>query len=328
MPIDFSKEFLLSSGRLSPRSGGEPARPSLSKILKRASILLGLCVLAGSLYGGSLLSAILKKDLAKTRANDVAGQVRVRMTHLSLAPLTPLTQASLEGLGRLSEDLTNTLGSRGLKLWDLNGRLIWSDEMGLDRRISEAENLRQALAGEVTYHWQLPGFNHNNGNNGEALGHSSVIEVYIPLFSPEGQNVASVLGIYADATPLIGPVKKVTRTLWGVGLGSGLIVYLGLLVVVRRASSDLADTAERNATLYEKVLEGSQRLSALHDLSQKVSSKLDLKEVLDSIVRASLELLDGDRAGLFLLSEDGKLLRPTATFGQIPEPPGGPRNSP
>ncbi len=329
MPIDFSKEFLLSSGRLSPHSGGEPTRPSLSKILKRASILLGLCVLAGSLYGGSLLSAILKRDLAKTRANEVAGQVRGRITnHPSLTSLTSLTQASLEGLDRLSEDLSNTLGSRGLKIWDLNGRAIWSDEMGLDRRISEAENLRQALAGEVTYHWQLPGFNHSNGNNGDALGQGSVIEVYVPLLSPERQNVAYVLGIYADATPLIGPVKNVTKTLWGVGLGSGLIVYLGLLVVVRRASSDLADAAGRNAMLYDKVLEGSQRLSALHDLSQKVSSKLDLKEVLDSIVRASLELLDGDRASLFLLSEDGKHLRPTATFGQIQEPAGEPPELP
>ena len=68
----------------------------------------------------------------------------------------------------------------------------------------------------------------------------------------------------------------------------------------------------------------AERLVVLHDLSRQISSTLDPERVLGSIVRGAVELLNADRSRLFLLSPDGKNLQPRASFGSIPDPPGGP----
>ncbi|MFQ5912277.1 MAG: GAF domain-containing protein, partial [Nitrospinota bacterium] len=67
----------------------------------------------------------------------------------------------------------------------------------------------------------------------------------------------------------------------------------------------------------------AERLAVLQDLSRPISSQQDLEGVLTSIVQGAVKLLEGDRSRLFLLSPDGKNLESKASFGAIPDPPGG-----
>ncbi|MBI4251065.1 MAG: GAF domain-containing protein, partial [Candidatus Tectomicrobia bacterium] len=79
-------------------------------------------------------------------------------------------------------------------------------------------------------------------------------------------------------------------------------------------------SAIRNATLFQRAERRASRLATLNALSQKIAQNIDLRETLDAIVQAAVELLGGDIARAFLLDEETGVLVPQAHAGRIPPP--------
>ncbi|MBI2132516.1 MAG: GAF domain-containing protein, partial [Candidatus Tectomicrobia bacterium] len=79
-------------------------------------------------------------------------------------------------------------------------------------------------------------------------------------------------------------------------------------------------SAIRNATLFQRAERRASRLATLNALSQKIAQNIDLRETLDAIVQAAVELLGGDIARAFLQDEETGVLVPQAHAGRIPPP--------
>ncbi len=75
---------------------------------------------------------------------------------------------------------------------------------------------------------------------------------------------------------------------------------------------------ERRAHLYRELARANERLRALFEASQQISSTLDINEVLGSIVQSTLSLLDADSAILLLFNEQSGELEPIAKAGSGP----------
>ncbi|MEE9241375.1 MAG: PAS domain S-box protein, partial [bacterium] len=67
--------------------------------------------------------------------------------------------------------------------------------------------------------------------------------------------------------------------------------------------------AIRNAGLYQAAEERASRLAVLNDLNQKITENLNLNEVLESISRATGDLLKADVSRIFLYDEASESLR-------------------
>lgn len=68
-------------------------------------------------------------------------------------------------------------------------------------------------------------------------------------------------------------------------------------------------------TLEERVLQRTQELEVVNSVSREISSRLDIKYVLNSVVEKSCQLFGADAAFLCLLTEDGKVLNLQSTSG-------------
>jgi putative nucleotidyltransferase with HDIG domain len=69
-----------------------------------------------------------------------------------------------------------------------------------------------------------------------------------------------------------------------------------------------ASSAIENARVHQEWVEKSKRLEMLNELSKTISGSLDMEEVLDLIVKMTLEVSRAERGFLFLLDDDRRRL--------------------
>jgi len=140
------------------------------------------------------------------------------------------------------------------------------------------------------------------------------------------------------ASPLMAPVRNIMEYL---GIRSMLIVPLivqenvigsiGLDVMENKRSFsqeeiELARTianqvalAIQNARLYEGIQKRYHQMGALQDAVKVINSELKLDAVLNVLVNVSISLLEADRSGIFLFSEETGELECVAWQGLSPD---------
>ncbi len=72
---------------------------------------------------------------------------------------------------------------------------------------------------------------------------------------------------------------------------------------------------EKRTQLYRELAKVNERLRLLFDASQKITSSLDINEVLTTIVNSTLSLLDADTATLLLFNQETGVLEPAVHVG-------------
>ncbi len=83
--------------------------------------------------------------------------------------------------------------------------------------------------------------------------------------------------------------------------------------------ADHLGSAIRNATLFGETEEKEKRLAKLVEVNQRLTRGLDLQSLLDSLVQAAVELLQGNHSRLFLFDEDKEALTLKAWYGEAPD---------
>ena len=112
------------------------------------------------------------------------------------------------------------------------------------------------------------------------------------------------------------PILLEGRSIAHIGVSDeGVGVYTAEHESLLTAIAGYLSYAIRNADLYQALEERAQRLSALNVLGQKISENLDLQEVLDSIAKATADLLKGDATRIFLLDEETNTIHLRAFHG-------------
>ncbi|MBI4594648.1 MAG: GAF domain-containing protein [Candidatus Rokubacteria bacterium] len=111
------------------------------------------------------------------------------------------------------------------------------------------------------------------------------------------------------------PLLARDRVIGGLAVGDVLgRVFDAEDVRLVQTFADQAAIALANAELYAQTRTRLVRMRRLAELSHLVSSSTDLQHVLDSVTEASLELLHGDLARLWVLDRDAGRLRLVAFY--------------
>jgi len=251
-------------------------RPSL---LTKFSVLSLLVIAAMGVGVGSMLHRQIER-----RALAEATTLAEVMTRLGMQPtllrgdLQPYP--TLARLDNLDEELRlrglDKLEIRRMKLFNAEGRIVYSDDRAIVGEVHLSDDIRAALAGRVSSHVKHGTFDDGRGERS--------LEVYVPLRIDGRGDPAGVFEVYLSYGPVAHAIAADSLRLY-LWLGGGLLLlYASLFRIVAVASRRL-----RHQALHDH----------LTDLPNRVLLYERMEDAIADVVRgggiAALLLIDLDR---------------------------------
>ena len=252
-------------------SGGR--RPqTIEPPLRARQIYLQVVVMAVAvIIAVGVLGAVASRKVAESEAvNDAAQTTGVLADAVVQPALTPGVvtgdKAAIARLDRAVRD--HVLGESivRVKVWTVDGRIVYSDESRLiGQTFPLGEDEREVLAQPAT---RAEVSNLDEPENAYERGQGRLLEVYRPVWTSDGQVLLfETYGPYSQVTSR-------TRDLWrgfaGVTFSSLLILVVLLLPVLWRLLDRLRSTQAQREMLLQRAIDASseerQRIAAtLHD---------------------------------------------------------------
>jgi diguanylate cyclase (GGDEF)-like protein len=213
---------------------------------------------------GMVLSSVLSTAIAE-RAREQAEWTAIVTVRLGLQPqLTPrdLREGFDSGLllevdravhaaaenGQTAAALGD-LDPVGLKIYNRQGRILYSHDHEMTGKVSESHDLAEALAGDA-----VSGFAHTDDDTaGSEAGDRQLLEVYVPLLYEGSDRPDGAIELYLPYAPVAAAVAEDVRTLT-ITLVVGLTVFYGVVFRLiasasrrlRRQSEALRSSADRD----------------------------------------------------------------------------------
>jgi two-component system, NtrC family, sensor histidine kinase HydH len=231
------------------------------------------------------VSSTLRRDLLDREWGTTADYIRTSvLIHLSLRdflqPDTETAQAHFEALYNQAVLMPEIVR---VKLYDTGMRVLWSDEPRLiGQRFEDNPHLARALNGKTVVN--LAEESRKEENEYEGNEFARLVEVYVPIVLPGSSRVVGVVETYKMPTQVFAGIRKGQLTVVAsTGLG-GLLLYLSLFWIVRRASHrideqhrslgrsgrELAQTNQELRTVQRQLLE-AERLAAIGEVVTAVA---------------------------------------------------------
>ena len=238
--------------------------------------VIGLITVALS----ATVSYSLRKDLLDREWGTTADYIRTGILH-HLSPddfLRPDADASREHFEALYTQAVAMPGIVRVKLYDAAMRVVWSDEPRLiGERFADNPHLAKALTGQTVVN--LEGEERKEENRYEGNEFARLVEVYVPVVLPGSSRVIGVVETYKVPTQVFASIRKGQLTVAGASAGGGVLLYLSLFWIVRRASRrideqhrnlenrgrELARANEELTTVQGQLLE-AERLAAIGEV--------------------------------------------------------------
>jgi diguanylate cyclase (GGDEF)-like protein len=208
---------------------GRP-RPSLLATFAIVSIV----PLAGLGFG---LFYFLEGQI-RTRALDGARNSALLVARSSVEPIVlrsdlrkPLRPGLQDDLAASAQQLHGA-GVVRIKLWNLDGKVVYSDSRELiGRTFPASDEFKEAAEGRIASEIS----DADRAENVEDKGYGQLLEVYVPLRSARG-NVGSVFEMYMPYGPVAAAISHDLRTLALILLAGVAFLWAALFPVVARAS--------------------------------------------------------------------------------------------
>src|SRR5215211_4671755 len=274
------------------------ARFTLVSFLVTLLIALGLAWRLESVLERDALSAV-----AQSAADQAANILSRNLTAADLA--APLSEERYQKVDALVHDTLLTANIVRIKIWNLDGLLVYSDNKNIMGKIFPLdEELREAFQGEMATHISDLQGEENIGERGQ---YSELFEIYVPLQPVDSEEILGAYEVYYDLSKLQPRLTRIRYTVWsGVGLAF-LFLYGSLFLVIRNASRELI---QRNKE-YRAILVNERRERELSErlerVSRALSEILNLRKLLDLICQESVDVFKTHAAFLWLL-EGGELI--------------------
>ncbi|MBI3637780.1 MAG: PAS domain-containing protein [Candidatus Rokubacteria bacterium] len=185
-----------------------------------------------------------------------------------------------------------------VKVFEPGGRIIWSNEQRLiGQTFPDNPSLARALAGRrVVTTLVAPKQREHIYERTKTI----IAEAYVPLFDSRGQ-IMAVAETYKDMTPLLAEVAGARRRVWAVTGALGMLLWMALALVVRRASRN-----ERRAM--ERLTEQNRTVTGLQRFTRSLLQPLDVTAVARGMTAAAAAELQALRAALYRRSGGGAAL--------------------
>jgi diguanylate cyclase (GGDEF)-like protein len=215
--------------QLSSTHAGRP-RPSLLTTFAVVSFVPLAALAFGLFYflQGQMRSRAI--DGARNSAMLVArSSVEPLVAEANLArPLSPALRPKLDASSRQ----LHAAGVTRIKLWSLDGRIVYSDKHELiGRAFPPAEDLQEAADGKTVSDVS----DLKEAENVADHGFGRLLEVYVPLRSVTGE-VAGVFEMYLPYSPVAAAITHDVRTLALILLGGVALLWAALFPIVAQAS--------------------------------------------------------------------------------------------
>ena len=253
---------------------------------------------------GFTLGVFLKK-LIQDQALNNASESAVLVSRMGVQPLLSVEDVeqglSWQRLWKFHE----ALGSSGLderveqiKIWNRNGKVIYSDETELIGETPEfGDEVRAALRGEVRV--ELVSGSDEAASHGHQVSGSNggFLEVYVPLQFADEVKPRGVFEIYLPYGPIAETIAYNTQILYGVLLAGLAILYLALFRIVVGASK----TLRVQATALQRQADERQH-QAMHDALTDLPNRLLLKDRLHQAILTARR--EGQSVAVLLMDLD------------------------
>ncbi len=253
------------------RVSGGRRPPVIEPPLRARQIYLQVVIMAVAvIIAVGVLGAVASRKVAEREAvNDAAQTTGVLADAVVQPVLTPGVvtgdKAAIARLDRAVRD--HVLGDSILrvKVWTVDGRIVYSDESRLiGQTFPLGEDEQEVLAQPAT---RAEVSNLDEPENVYERGQGRLLEVYRPVWTSDGQVLFETYGPYSQVT---SRTVDLWRGFAGVTFSSLLILVVLLLPVLWRLLDRLRSAQSQRETLLQRAIDASseerQRIAAtLHD---------------------------------------------------------------
>jgi len=158
-----------------------------------------------------------------------------------------------------------------VKIYDTSMTVVWSDESHLiGQHFVDNPHLRGALAGRITVNLETHARKGENLYEGQEF--PALVEIYVPIIFPDTSQVIGVAETYKMPARVLAKIRQGQRVVLGTALTGGVLLYLSLFWIVRRAGQRL-DTqhqallaANEEVRAVQSQLVAAERLAAIGEV--------------------------------------------------------------
>ncbi|NCF10600.1 MAG: hypothetical protein GWP66_07965 [Gammaproteobacteria bacterium] len=206
-------------------------------LLHRFSLLSMFAVIVVNVvFSWTISHALYRHALDNAKeltANIVLSESRAEFTRAELA--VPKLD-DYEAFSRKIDHLTFGPHVVRVKIWDREGRVIWSDDRRLvGQSFTDNHELEEALAGEIPSEFSTL----DKAEQAFDRPFKRLLEIYVPIYFGEDEEPSNVFEVYQNLDPLEEDVAGQRAFVWLVSSGGFAFLYLVVFGIVRRASQQL-----------------------------------------------------------------------------------------
>ena len=170
--------------------------------------------------------------------------------------------------------------------------VIWSDNKQLvGKYFGDNPQLQKALRGNVIADM---GERQQSDNAVDGKAASPVVEVYVPIYGENGKELLGVFETYRRPDAILQAVHEARLVVLLGAVGGGLLLYVSLFAIMRRAARKIAEQQEHLLKM-QAELAASQRMALVGEMAAAVAHGIG--NPLSSIrAAAQVALLDAEGA--------------------------------
>ncbi|MFQ5657501.1 MAG: GAF domain-containing protein [Candidatus Methylomirabilales bacterium] len=287
-------------------------------------VMVGIAVVLAIVLSNKIQSDALNA-LASEAIGSAGGRVLTAITPADLE--VPMTGTRYDTFDRFVRRSVVSERTARVKVYAKDGTIIYcTDPAAVGSKYPNNTSLLRALYGEIATRIKSP----TEPENARERHLGTLMEVYTPIIFPGTVEPQGALEIYQYYAPTAQRINELRRWLFGsIGVGF-VILYVGLVSIVRRswktikqqqtaiavtndelrtANDELHEAQDKMGLILSETKIRAEKLRALADLSRTVTGTLDPTQVFDLIIRASSELLDAPVASIWTLEGEEIILR-------------------
>ena len=256
-------------------------------------LVIGLITAALS----AVMSNSLRKDLLDREWSTTADYIRTGiLNHLSPDDfLQPNADASREHFEALYTQGVAMPEIVRVKLYDADMRVVWSDEPRLiGERFADNPHLAKALTGQTVV--SLEGDERKEENRYEGNEFARLVEVYVPVVFPGSSRVIGVVETYKLPTQVFASIRKAQLTVAGASAGGGVLLYLSLFWIVRRASRRIDEQHRNLENRGRELARANEELTAVQGQLLEAERLVAIGEVVTAVAHGIRNPLANIRA--------------------------------
>lgn len=292
-------------------------------LLRKFALLSFLCILGITVAVCAAGAEFFSRHLVRHDATVVGDLATILITRsVPVSYFTHPATADASIYERTVAQIVPTVDVVRTILYDARGLVLWSDDAGLiGRRFPDNRELHEALEGAVEAHIIRPG---KEEHEGSLRAFERLEEIYLPIRYERDGPIVGALEIYRNPPAFFAALDRAYVLVWVLGGGGGLLLYVALFGVVRRAARRQlkleGELVAHANTLESRVAERTRELWLLYETSTRLQATGDVSHVASAIAEGAVELTDAGWGAVARRAGSQILLDATAG---APPPPAG-----